>query len=100
MWPNARISVMGGSAAANVLATVREDGMAAKGETWDASEKQNFMDKIEATYERQGEPFYSSARLWDDGIIDPAASRDVLALALETALCAPIKETRFGVFRM
>ncbi len=100
MWPNARISVMGGSAAANVLATVREDGLAAKGETWDASEKQKFMDKIEATYERQGEPFYSSARLWDDGIIDPAASRDVLALALETCLCAPIEETRFGVFRM
>ena len=100
MWPNARISVMGGSAAANVLATVREDGLEAKGETWDASDKKKFMDKIEAIYERQGEPYYSSARLWDDGIIDPAASRDILGLALEAALCAPISETKFGVFRM
>jgi len=100
MWPNARISVMGGEQAANVLATVREDGMAAKGETWPAAEKQAFMDKTRAGYEEQGNPYYASARLWDDGIIDPVQTRDVLGLAISASLNAPIEETKFGLFRM
>ncbi|MEO0675775.1 MAG: carboxyl transferase domain-containing protein, partial [Pseudomonadota bacterium] len=100
MWPNARISVMGGEQAANVLATVREDGMTAKGETWPSADKQAFMDKTRAGYEAQGNPYYASARLWDDGIIDPAQTRDVLGLCLSAALNAPIEETKFGLFRM
>ncbi|MEO0851366.1 MAG: carboxyl transferase domain-containing protein, partial [Pseudomonadota bacterium] len=100
MWPNARISVMGGEQAANVLATVREDGMAAKGQSWDPAEKEAFMDKTRAGYEAQGNPYYASARLWDDGIIDPAQTRDVLGLCLSAALNAPIEDTKFGVFRM
>ncbi len=100
MWPNARISVMGGEQAANVLATVREDGMAAKGETWPEADKQAFMHKTRDGYEAQGNPYYASARLWDDGIIDPAQTRDVLGLSISAALNAPIEETKFGVFRM
>jgi len=100
MWPNARISVMGGEQAANVLATVREDGLAARGETWDPAEKQAFMDETRADYEAQGNPYYASARLWDDGIIDPADTRTVLALCLSASLNAPIEDTKFGVFRM
>jgi len=91
---------MGGEQAANVLATVREDGMAAKGETWPAAEKQAFMDKTRAGYEEQGNPYYASARLWDDGIIDPVQTRDVLGLAISASLNAPIEETKFGLFRM
>jgi 3-methylcrotonyl-CoA carboxylase beta subunit len=100
MWPNARISVMGGSAAANVLATVREDAMASKGQSWSEEERNEFKRPIEEQFEEQGSPYYSTARLWDDGIIDPADTRHVVAMSLRAALNAPIEETRFGVFRM
>jgi 3-methylcrotonyl-CoA carboxylase beta subunit len=100
MWPNARISVMGGSAAANVLATVREDAMEAKGQSWTEEERAEFKRPIEEQFEEQGSPYYSTARLWDDGIIDPADTRRVVGLAFRAALNAPIEETRFGVFRM
>ena len=99
-WPNSRISVMGGEQAAQVLAQVRGDGMAAKGQSWTEEERKAFMDPIRAQYETQGHPYYATARLWDDGVIDPADSRMVLALSLSAALNAPIEETRFGVFRM
>ena len=99
MWPNARISVMGGEQAASVLATVKRDGLR-KGETWSDEEEKTFKDKIRDGYEAQGSPYYSSARLWDDGIIDPAQTRDVLGLCISASLNAPIEETRFGVFRM
>ncbi|MEQ8602671.1 MAG: carboxyl transferase domain-containing protein [Marivibrio sp.] len=100
MWPNARISVMGGEQAANVLATVREDGMAAKGESWTSDEKAAFMDPIRRQYEEQGHPYYATARLWDDGVIDPRDTRMVLGLGLSAALNKPIEPTRFGLFRM
>ncbi|OZB59875.1 MAG: methylcrotonoyl-CoA carboxylase [Thiomonas sp. 13-66-29] len=100
MWPNARISVMGGEQAASVLATVRRDGIEAKGGAWSADEEEAFKAPIRAQYETQGHPYYATARLWDDGIIDPADTRRVLALGLSAALNAPIPETRFGVFRM
>ncbi len=100
MWPNARISVMGGEQAASVLATVRRDGMETKGEDWPVAEEEKFKDKIRADYNAQGSPYYSSARLWDDGIIDPAQTRDVLGLCLSASLNAPVNETKFGVFRM
>jgi len=100
MWPNARISVMGGEQAASVLATVRRDGMAARGAEWPAEEEAAFMSPIREQYETQGHPYYASARLWDDGIIDPAETRLVLALSISAALNAPIEPTRFGVFRM
>jgi 3-methylcrotonyl-CoA carboxylase beta subunit len=100
MWPNARISVMGGEQAASVLATVRRDGLEARGETWPAAEEEAFKRPIRAQYETQGHPYYATARLWDDGIIDPADTRRVLALGLSAALNAPIPRTRFGVFRM
>ena len=100
MWPNARISVMGGEQAASVLATVRRDGLEARGEDWPASEEEKFKDKIRADYDVQGSPYYSSARLWDDGIIDPAQTRDVLGLCLSASMNAPVEETKFGVFRM
>jgi 3-methylcrotonyl-CoA carboxylase beta subunit len=100
MWPNARISVMGGEQAASVLATVRRDGIEAKGGTWSREEEDAFKAPIRAQYETQGHPYYASARLWDDGIIDPADTRTVLALGLSAALNAPIEPTRFGVFRM
>lgn len=100
MWPNARISVMGGEQAASVLATLRRDGAAAKGDTWPAEEEDAFRNNIRDQYERQGHPYYSTARMWDDGIIDPAQTRRVLGLSLSTALNAPIGETRFGLFRM
>jgi len=100
MWPNARISVMGGEQAASVLATVRRDGIEARGGTWSAADEEAFKAPIRAQYERQGHPYYASARLWDDGIIDPADTRRVLALGLSASLNAPIPETRFGVFRM
>jgi len=100
MWPNARISVMGGGAAANVLATVREDAMTAKGQSWTEEDRAAFKKPIEDQFEEQGSPYYSTARLWDDGVIDPADTRKVVALSLRAALNAPIEETRFGVFRM
>ena len=100
MWPNARISVMGGEQAANVLATVRRDGIEAKGGQWSAEAEETFKAPIRADYEAQGHPYYASARLWDDGIIDPADTRRVLGLGLSASLNAPIEPTRFGVFRM
>jgi 3-methylcrotonyl-CoA carboxylase beta subunit len=100
MWPNARISVMGGEQAASVLATVRRDGIESRGGTWSGEEEEAFRAPIRDQYERQGHPYFASARLWDDGIIDPADTRRVLALGLSAALNAPIGPTRFGVFRM
>ncbi len=99
MWPNARISVMGGEQAASVLATVRRESLR-KGEEWSAAEEEAFKNKIRADYDAQGSPYYSSARLWDDGIIDPAQTRDVLGLCISASLNAPIESTKFGVFRM
>jgi 3-methylcrotonyl-CoA carboxylase beta subunit len=100
MWPNARISVMGGEQAASVLATVKRDGIELKGGQWSAEEEAAFKAPILAQYEHQGHPYYASARLWDDGVIDPLATRMTLALGLSAALNAPIPETKFGVFRM
>ncbi len=100
MWPNARISVMGGEQAATVLALVKREGIERKGGKWSHEEEQEFRAPILEKYEREGHPLYSSARLWDDGIIDPARTREVLALSLSAALNAPVKETKFGVFRM
>jgi len=100
MWPNARISVMGGEQAATVLALVKREGIERKGGSWSAEEEAAFRGPILEKYEREGHPLYSSARLWDDGIIDPARTRDVLALSLSAALNAPIEETKVGVWRM
>ena len=100
MWPNARISVMGGEQAANVLAQVKRDNFERKGIEWPAEEETQFKAPIEKMYETQGHPYYASARLWDDGIIDPADTRQVLGLGLSATLNAPSEETRFGVFRM
>ncbi|GAA2825531.1 carboxyl transferase domain-containing protein [Crossiella cryophila] len=100
MWPNARISVMGGEQAASVLATVRRDQFEAKGQDWPAADEQAFKDPIRAQYEDQGHPYYSTARLWDDGVIDPADTRTVLGLALSAAANAPIEPVGYGVFRM
>ena len=99
MWPNARISVMGGEQAANVLAQIRKDNLAA-GKSWPVEEEERFKAPIREQYERQGHPYYATARLWDDGILDPAESRTVLGLGLSAALNAPIQPTRFGLFRM
>ncbi|WP_339632003.1 carboxyl transferase domain-containing protein [uncultured Sneathiella sp.] len=100
MWPNSRISVMGGSQAASVLATVKRDGMEARGESWSAEEEAAFKAPIEAQYEKEGHPYFASARVWDDGIVDPAESRTVLGLGLSASLNAPIEPTKFGLFRM
>ncbi len=100
MWPNARISVMGGEQAASVLATVKRDGLEAKGGAWSAEEEEAFKAPIRNQYEVQGHPYYATARLWDDGIIDPADTRRVLALGLSAAMNAPVLDTKFGVFRM
>jgi 3-methylcrotonyl-CoA carboxylase beta subunit len=100
MWPNARISVMGGEQAANVLAQVRRDNLEAAGKSWSAEEEEAFKAPIRQQFERQAHPYYASARLWDDGIIDPADTRIVLGLSISAALNAPIEDTRFGVFRM
>ncbi|WP_295550847.1 carboxyl transferase domain-containing protein [uncultured Pseudacidovorax sp.] len=100
MWPNARISVMGGEQAASVLATVKRDGIEARGGQWSQDEEEAFKAPIRQQYEDQGHPYYATARLWDDGIIDPADTRRVLALGLAAARHAPIPEPKFGVFRM
>lgn len=100
MWPNARISVMGGEQAASVLAQVRRDGIEAKGGQWSKEEEESFKSPIRSQYEVQGHPYYASARLWDDGVIDPMDTRTVLGLGLSAALNAPIEPTQFGVFRM
>jgi len=100
MWPNARISVMGGEQASAVLATVKRDGIEAAGKSWSAEEEEAFKAPIREQYERQGHPYYASARLWDDGIIDPADTRRVLGLAISASLNAPIEPQRYGVFRM
>jgi 3-methylcrotonyl-CoA carboxylase beta subunit len=99
-WPNSRIAVMGGEQAAGVLATVRRDGIERSGRAWSADEEAAFKEPTLKMFERQSHPLYASARLWDDGIVDPRKSRDVLGLSLSAALNAPIGETRFGVFRM
>ena len=100
MWPNARISVMGGDQAAAVLATVRRDGIEGRGGSWSMEEEEAFKAPIRSQYEEQGHPYFATARLWDDGVIDPADTRRVLALGLSAAANAPIPETRFGLFRM
>ena len=100
MWPNARISVMGGEQAASVLATVRRDGIEERGGSWSKEEEEAFRAPIRNQYESQGHPYFASARLWDDGIIDPADTRRVLALGLSAALNAPTPDTQFGLFRM
>ncbi|WP_435104486.1 carboxyl transferase domain-containing protein [Arhodomonas sp. AD133] len=100
MWPNARISVMGGDQAANVLAQVRRDSLERRGETWSETDEEAFKAPVREQYEREGHPYYASARLWDDGVIDPADTRMVLGLGLSAALNAPEEQTRFGVFRM
>ncbi len=100
MWPNARISVMGGEQAASVLATVKRDGIEAKGGQWSKEEEEAFKAPIRQQYEDQGHPYYATARLWDDGVIDPVDTRRVLALGLSAAQNAPVEDVRFGVFRM
>jgi 3-methylcrotonyl-CoA carboxylase beta subunit len=99
-WPNARISVMGGEQAANVLAQVKRDQKERTGEDWSAEDEAAFRQPILDRYETQGHPYYASARLWDDGVIDPVQTRQVVGLALSAALNQPVGETRFGVFRM
>jgi 3-methylcrotonyl-CoA carboxylase beta subunit len=100
MWPNARISVMGGDQAASVLATVRRDQIEARGESWPDSAEEEFRRPIREQYEHQGNPYYSTARLWDDGVIDPVDTRRVLGLALSAAANAPLEPVSHGVFRM
>ena len=100
MWTNARISVMGGEQAASVLATVRRDGLEARGEEWSAEAEEEFKAPIRSTYEEQGSPYYSTARLWDDGVIDPADTRRVLGMSLAACAGAPVPEPSYGVFRM
>ncbi len=101
MWPNARISVMGGEQAALVLSTVRRDALEAQGEEWPPESQAEYEALIREQYETQGHPYYASARLWDDGIIDPADTRNVLALGLSAAMNRPREsETPFGIFRM
>jgi 3-methylcrotonyl-CoA carboxylase beta subunit len=99
-WPNARVSVMGGEQAANVLATVRRDGIEAAGGKWSREDEEAFKAPIREQYESQGHPYYGTARLWDDGIVEPSQTRRVLGLSLSAALNAAIPPTRFGVFRM
>jgi len=100
MWPNARISVMGGEQAAAVLATVRRDGIEAGGGTWSDEEETAFKEPIRAQYEEQGSPYYSTARLWDDGVIDPVDTRRILGMGLAAAAEAPVPAPRYGIFRM
>jgi 3-methylcrotonyl-CoA carboxylase beta subunit len=100
LWPNARTSVMGGEQAASVLATIRRDNIEARGGTWSAEEEEAFKAPVRDSYEREGDPYFSTARLWDDGIIDPADTRQVVSLALSAAACAPVGPPKFGIFRM
>jgi 3-methylcrotonyl-CoA carboxylase beta subunit len=100
MWPNARISVMGGEQAASVLATVRREGIEGKGGKWSGDEELAFKKPLLEQFEHEGHPYYATARVWDDGVIDPADTRRVLGLALSATLNAPIPETKFGVFRI
>jgi 3-methylcrotonyl-CoA carboxylase beta subunit len=100
MWPNARISVMGGEQAAAVLATVRADQLEARGEPWSTEDETAFKEPIRQQYEDQGNPYYATARLWDDGVIDPMDTRMVLGLALSAAANAPLAPVGYGVFRM
>ena len=100
MWPNSRISVMGGEQAASVLSTVRRDGMESKGMEWSVEEEEEFKAPIRDKYEHEGTPYYASGRLWDDGVIEPEQTRDILGLSLSAALNAPREDTNFGVFRM
>jgi 3-methylcrotonyl-CoA carboxylase beta subunit len=100
MWPNARISVMGGDQAAAVLSTIRDDRLAAQRKRWEPGEREKLEEQTRAAYEAQGSPYYSSARLWDDGVIDPADTRRVVGLGLAAAGCAPLDDVKYGVFRM
>jgi 3-methylcrotonyl-CoA carboxylase beta subunit len=100
-WPNSRISVMGGEQAAAVLATIKRDAMTARGETWSAADELAFKDPVRRRYEAEGDPYYATARLWDDGIIDPRQTRDILGLAFRATLNKPIPDrAQFGLFRM
>src|SRR5581483_3956319 len=99
-WPNSRISVMGGEQAASVLAQIKREALEAAGKSWSQEEEAAFKAPIRAQYETQGHPYYASARLWDDGVLDPLETRQMLALGLAAALNAPIEKTTFGVFRM
>jgi acetyl-CoA carboxylase carboxyltransferase component len=100
MWPNARISVMGGEQAANVLLTVREEGLAREGKEMTDEEREEFKEPIFEKYEEEGNPYHSTARLWDDGVVDPVDTRMILALGLSAAANAPLEETKYGIFRM
>ncbi len=100
MWPNARISVMGGEQAASVLAQVKRQQLESQGRTLSEADERAIKQPVLDKYEQEGSPYYSTARLWDDGVIDPADTRTVLALALSASLNAPIPEMKFGVFRM
>jgi acetyl-CoA carboxylase carboxyltransferase component len=100
MWPNARISVMGGEQAAGVLTTVKRDQLEREGRAFSGEDEAAIREPILEKYDREGSPYYSTARLWDDGILDPAETRQVLALALSAAFNAPIPEPKFGIFRM
>lgn len=100
MWPNSRISVMGGEQAANVLATVQKEQAEREGKQFSLDNEMAIKKPIIEKFEREGSPYYSSARLWDDGVIDPADTRRILGLSLSAALNAPINETQFGIFRM
>jgi len=100
MWPNARISIMGGDQAAAVLATVRRDGIESVGGVWTDQQEQEFKAPIREQYERQGSAYYSTGRLWDDGIIDPADTRRVVGMGLAVAAQAPIPQPNYGIFRM
>ena len=99
-WPNARISVMGGEQAASVLATVKRENLENSGNKWSAKEEEEFKTPIREQYDHQGHPYYATARLWDDGIIDPADTRMVLGLAISASFNAPVEKTEYGVFRM
>ena len=100
MWPNSRISVMGGEQAAGVLATITQEQRRREGKEWTAEEEAALKEPIIQRFEMEGSPYFSSARLWDDGVIDPKQTRDILGLSFSASLNAPIPETRFGVFRM
>lgn len=100
MWPNARISVMGGEQAASVLASIRRDALEADGKSWSDADERAFKQPILDSYETEGHPYHATARLWDDGVIDPIDTRHVLGLALSAAMNAPVKDSKHGIFRM